>query len=66
MCPACWATMAMLTVGAASTGALGIVVARVVHGKADMDRAGRGTISEETEVEERRNDGEHGNARYSA
>jgi hypothetical protein len=56
----------MLTVGAASTGALGIVVARVVHGKADMDRAGRGTISEETEVEERRNDDEHGNARYSA
>lgn len=66
MCPACWATMAMLTVGAVSTGALGMVVARVVHGKADMDRASRGTISEETEVEERRNDGEYGNTRYSA
>jgi len=47
--------VAMLTAGAASTGALGMVVARVVHGKADMDRAGHETVSKE----ERRDDGEH-------
>ena len=61
MCPACWVMVAMLTAGTASTSALGMVVARVVHGKADMDRAGRRTVSEETEVDERRNDGKHGN-----
>jgi hypothetical protein len=48
----------MLAVGAASTGALGVVVARVIHGKADMDRASHGTISK-TGSEERRSDGEH-------
>ena len=66
MCPACWATIAMLTAGVASTGALGVAVARVVRGKADMDQVSHGTISEKTAAEERRNDGEHGNTRYGA
>lgn len=55
MCPFCWTAIAMVTVGVASTGAVGAVLAEVglVRRKrmqADMD----GTGSESTEYNERR------------
>jgi len=32
MCPACWATVAMITASVATTGALGITAARLIGG----------------------------------
>ena len=52
MCPFCWATVAMITAGVASTGALGAVLvsvglARVENAQADMYERGGTTVSEE-------------------
>ena len=56
MCPFCWTTVAMMTAGVASTGALGAVLvraglARAENAKADMYERSRTNLSEERSVD---------------
>lgn len=37
MCPACWATVAMITASVATTGALGLTAARLIGGAKQTD-----------------------------
>ena len=52
MCPFCWTTVAMMTAGVASTGALGAVfvragLVRTENAQADMYERSRANLSEE-------------------
>jgi hypothetical protein len=65
MCPACWAMVAMVTAGVASTGTLGALSVAVVRSRLGKQQASAGQIGQgdKFNLDERRSDDEHGDRR---